>query len=163
MGAQPRSTRHPRVCQATVVRKVNLLATEFELSSGRDGYRWRGAAVGEGAGAEQIGAFLFELEEGQRSAPYQFHHGSEHWLLVVSGTPLLRTPKGERALRSGDVACFPAGPVGAFQVSGPGTVLLLSQRRELDAVEYPDSGKIELRPPGTIFRSGDAVDFWDGE
>ena len=59
--------------------------------------------------------------------------------------------------------CFPPGPAGAHQVGGPGTVLLLSQRRELDAVEYPDSGKIELTPPGTIFRDRDAVDFWDGE
>ncbi len=41
--------------------------------------------------------------------------------------------------------------------------MLLSERRELDAVEYPDSGKIELIPPGAVFRSEDAVDFWDGE
>jgi hypothetical protein len=25
------------------------------------------------------------------------------------------------------------------------------------------SGKIEVRPPGTIFRSAESVDFWDGE
>jgi uncharacterized cupin superfamily protein len=152
-----------RLCQAAGVRKVNVFATDLELSSQREGYRWRGAAVGEAAGSEQIGAFLYVLDEGQRSAPYQFHHSSEHWLVVVSGTPTLRTPRGERVLRSGDVACFPAGPEGAHQVSGPGTVMLLSQRREFDAVEYPDSGKIELRPPGAIFRSEDAVDFWDGE
>jgi uncharacterized cupin superfamily protein len=161
--------RHPLrqaaaiICEAAAVRKVNLYATDLELSSGHEGFRWRGAAVGEAAGSEQIGAFLYVLEKGQRSAPYQFHHGSEHWLVVVSGTPALRTPQGERVLRAGDVACFPAGPGGAHQVSGPGTVMLLSQRRGLDAVEYPDSGKIELRPPGAIFRNEDAVDFWDGE
>ncbi|HEY3613689.1 MAG TPA: cupin domain-containing protein [Gaiellales bacterium] len=145
------------------MRKVNILQTELDLASLREGYRWRGAAVGEGAGGEQIGAFLYELEDGQRSAPYRFHHGSEHWLVVVAGTPRLRTPAGERLLQRGDVVCFPPGPGGAHQVGGPGTVMLLSQRRELDAVEYPDSGKIELQPPGAIFRSADAVDFWDGE
>jgi uncharacterized cupin superfamily protein len=145
------------------MRKVNILTSDLELSSERDGYRWRGAAVGEGAGAEQIGTFLYVLDDGQRSAPYRFHHGSEHWVLVVSGTPTLRTPQGERELRRGDVACFPAGPTGAHQVTGPGTFMLLSQRRELDAIEYPDSGKIELQPAGAIFRTGDAVDFWEGE
>jgi uncharacterized cupin superfamily protein len=145
------------------MRKVNILTTDLELSSERDGYRWRGAAVGEAAGGEQIGAFLYVLEDGQRSAPYQFHHGSEHWLLVVSGTPLLRTPKGERTLRSGDVACLPAGPGGAHQVTGPGTFMLLSQRCEFDATEYPDSGKVEIQATGAVFRTGDAVDFWEGE
>ncbi len=145
------------------MRKVNIVTTELDLSSERDGYRWRGAAVGEGAGSEQIGAFLYELADGQRSAPYRFHHGSEHWLVVVAGTPRLRTPAGERVLARGDVVCFPPGPGGAHQISGPGTVLMLSERCELEAVEYPDSCKIELRPPGTIYRSGDAVGFWDGE
>jgi uncharacterized cupin superfamily protein len=145
------------------VRRVNILTTELDLGSERNGYRWRGAAVGEGAGGEQIGAFLYELADGQRSAPYQFHHGSEHWLVVVAGAPRLRSPAGERVLARGDVVCLPLGPGGAHQISGPGTVLMLSERRELEAVEYPDSGKIELRPPGTIFRSDDAVGFWDGE
>jgi uncharacterized cupin superfamily protein len=145
------------------MRKVNILTTELELSSARNGYRWRGAAVGEAAGGEQVGAFLYVLEEGQRSAPYRFHHGSEQWLLVVSGSPVLRTPTGERTLRSGDLACFPAGAGGAHQITGPGTIMVLSQRGELDAIEYPDSGKIELQPTGAIFRAADAVDFWDGE
>ena len=84
-------------------------------------------------------------------------------LLVVSGSPVLRTPAGQQTLRSGDLACFPAGAGGAHQVTGPGTVMVLSQRAELDAIEYPDSGKIELQPTGAIFRAADAVDFWDGE
>ena len=52
--------------------------------------------------------------------PYHFHHGMEEWLLVVDGTPTLRTPDGERELRRGDVVCFPPGPDGAHQVRGPG-------------------------------------------
>jgi uncharacterized cupin superfamily protein len=135
----------------------------LDHSSERDGYRWRGARVAQAVGAEQIGACLYELGEGQRSHPYHFHHAVEEWLLVLAGSPLVRTPDGERALRSGDVLCFPAGPGGGHQVTGPGTVLILSANRALDAVEYPDSGKIELRPSGTVLRSADAVDLWDGE
>ncbi len=86
----------------------------------------------------KIGACLYQLEDGQRSAHYHFHHGIEEWLLVVAGSPVVRTLDGERALREGDVLCFPAGPAGRHQVTGPGTVLIVSETRALDIVEYPD-------------------------
>jgi uncharacterized cupin superfamily protein len=145
------------------VRRFNLDAPEFDHSSSREGYRWRGARIGRALGAKQIGACLYELADGQRTYPYHFHHETEEWLLVVAGTPRVRTPEGERALSEGDVLCCPTGPSGAHQVTGPGTVLILSANVPLDAAEYPDSGKVGLRPPGMIFRTADAVDYWDGE
>jgi uncharacterized cupin superfamily protein len=145
------------------VRRLNLLAPEFDHSSERDGYSWRGARVGRTVGAEEIGACLYELGDGQRSHPYHFHHAIEEWLLVVAGSPLVRTPDGERVLQRGDVLCFPVGSGGGHQVTGPGTVLIVGTNRAPDVVEYPDSGKVEVRPPGMIFRSADSVDYWDGE
>ena len=67
---------------------------------------------------------------------------------MVAGTPSLRGPDGERALREGDVVCFPAGPAGAHQVIGPGTVLMLAANAPFDTIEYPDSGKIMCARPG---------------
>jgi uncharacterized cupin superfamily protein len=145
------------------VRSFNVHAPSFDRSCEREGRRSRVAHVAQAIDADQIGAHLYELEDGQRGNPYHFHHGIEEWLLVVSGSPLLRTPEGERRLRPGDVACFPAGPGGAHQVSGPGTVLLLSDRRVPDVVEYPDSGTLQVHPPGTVFRTSDAIDLGDGE
>ena len=145
------------------VRRFNVLAPEFDHSSERDGYRWRAARVGPVVGAKQIGACVYELDAGQRSHPYHFHHGIEEWLLVLAGTPSVRTPDGERELRSGDIVCFPAGAAGAHQVTGPGTVMIVSETRAAELVEYPDSGKLEVRPLGKVFRNGDAVDLWDGE
>jgi uncharacterized cupin superfamily protein len=145
------------------VRRLNLLAPELDHSSERDGHRWRGARVGRAVGAEQLGACLYELGDGQRSHPYHFHHGIEEWLLVVAGSPLVRTPDGERVLRRGDVLCFPVGPGGGHQVTGPGTVLILSENRAPDVVEFPDSGKVEVRSLGRTFRRADSVGFWDGE
>jgi uncharacterized cupin superfamily protein len=152
-----------RGCEDTAVRSFNLLGSEFDQSSARNGYEWRGARVGQTLGAEQIGACLYELAEGQRVHPYHFHHGIEEWVLVVAGSPLARTTEGERALRPGDVLCFPAGPGGAHQITGPGTVLMISENATLDTVEYPDSGKVGVYPPGKVFRSVDAVDAWEGE
>jgi uncharacterized cupin superfamily protein len=145
------------------MRRVNILAPEFQNSSERPGYRSRGARLGPQIGAEQIGAGLYELGEGERTFPYHFHHGMEEWLLVVSGSPVVRTPDGERVLREGDILCFPVGAAGAHQVRGPGTVLIISDKPSLDVAEFPDSGKVAIRPPGLILRTADQAGYWDGE
>jgi uncharacterized cupin superfamily protein len=145
------------------VRRVNLFAPELDRSRDREGYRWRSAAIREQLGAEKIGASLYVLPEGEKTFPYHFHHGMEEWLIVLDGTPTLRDPEGERVLRRGDVVCFPPGPDGAHQVRGPGTVLMLSAQRVPETIEYPDSDKVGASPPGKIFRTGDAVDYWEGE
>jgi uncharacterized cupin superfamily protein len=145
------------------VRKFNILAPQLDLTSEREGYRSRSARVGAAVGAEQIGASLYELGDGQRSFPYHFHHGMEEWLLVVSGSPVVRTPDGERVLREGDILCFPVGAAGGHQVTGPGTVLIISDKPALDVAEYPDSGKVAMRPPGLILRTADTAGYWDGE
>jgi uncharacterized cupin superfamily protein len=145
------------------MRRVNLLSPEFDHSGEREGYRWRGARIGKQLGAARIGASLYELAEGERTYPFHIHHGMEEWLLVVEGAPVVRLAGGDRRLRTGDLLCFPAGPEGAHQVRGPGTVLIFSANRAPETVEYPDSGKIGVMPPGKIFRVADAVDYWDGE
>jgi uncharacterized cupin superfamily protein len=148
-------------CQDARVRRFNLLTPEYDQAREREGYRSRSARVAQALGAEQIAARLVELGPGQHGSPYHFHHGLEEWVIVVAGTPVVRTPEGERSLQKGDVVCFPAGARGAHQVTGPGTVLMVSDRRSPDVVEYPDSGKVLVSPPGTVFRSADAVDLWD--
>jgi len=143
--------------------RVNVLTPEFDNASERDGYRWRGARVGKAIGAEQIGGSVYELGDGERTFPAHFHYGMEEWVIVLAGTPVLRGAEGERELRLGDVVCFPPGPEGLHQLRGPGTVLLLSANCSPEAIEYPDSGKVGVRPPGKIFRAGDATDYWEGE
>jgi len=145
------------------VRRTNVFRPDLDGGSEeRDGYRRRAASVGKAIGGAQIGAGVYELPEGERSWPYHFHHGQEEWLIVLDGTPTLREPDGTRVLRRGDVVCFPTGPEGAHQVTGPGTVMILSSNRFPDVVHYPDSGKIGPRP-GANFRAADAVDYWEGE
>jgi uncharacterized cupin superfamily protein len=148
------------------MQRFNVLTGELDHQSTQEGYRWRGArAVGERLGAERIGASVFELEDGQLSFPYHFHHGVEEWLYVIAGTPSVRTPAGERALQAGDLVCFPAGAEGAHTVSGPGRVMMLSANRVPSISVYPESGKLGTRPADERdrlnFRRGDAVGYWD--
>jgi uncharacterized cupin superfamily protein len=145
------------------VRRTNVFTPEFDHSSERDGYRWRGMRVGEAVGAKQIGACVYELPDDESTYPYHFHNAMEEWLIVLEGTPTLRDPGGERVLRRGDVVCFPTGPDGAHLVRGPGMVMILSANRSPEVNEYPDSGKVGARPPGKMFRMDDAVDYWEGE
>jgi uncharacterized cupin superfamily protein len=148
------------------VRRVNLLGMDpSDWSHGqlREGFRWRAAGVGRQLGAARIGGTLYDLNEGERTFPYHFHHGMEEWLIVIEGTPTLRTQGYERELRAGDVVCFPVGPEGGHQVLGPGVVLIFSASRPLEVIEYVESGKVGVRPPGKIFRAADEVEYWEGE
>jgi uncharacterized cupin superfamily protein len=149
------------------VERFSLLDGDLDREGDRGGYRRRSASVGERLGATQIGGSVYDLPEGESTFPYHFHHGVEEWLVVVAGTPRVRIPGGERALRPGDVMCFPSGPEGAHRVSGPGRVLILSANRSPSISVYPDSDKLGTRPgrddDRLNFRRRDAVDYWDGE
>jgi uncharacterized cupin superfamily protein len=155
---------------------ANLFEPSFDAEQDRPGYRWRRARVGRQAGAERIGASLFELPPGEATFPYHYHFANEELLVVVEGRPSLRTPEGSRELRAGDVVAFPAGERGAHQLvnrsEAPVKLLLVSEMIGPDVVVMPDSGKVQARekPPGSveqgfweIFRSADRVDYFEGE
>ncbi len=145
------------------MRRVNLLRPEFDHDLDRPGYRWQAATVGKQLGADQLGATLYVLDEGAGTFPHHFHHAMEELVLVVSGAPVLRSAEGERTLAPGDVVSFPTGPDGAHSLVGPGAVLLISASASLEAIEYPEIGKLGVSPPGKIFRADDAVPYWDGD
>ena len=149
----------------------NLHDDDWDSVSDREGWCSKEAWVGARIGAELMGGSMSELEPGDRLWPYHTHHANEEWLLVVRGTPTLRTPEGERDLKEGDVVCFPRGKAGAHQVSNrteaPVRVLMLSTLVAPDIVEYPDSGKVGARSATgeriLLSRPGPMLDYWDGE
>ena len=80
----------------------------YEAEAERAGYRGvRGKRLRRQPGAS-LSAAVWELEPGATQAPYHFHHGGEELLIVLRGTPTLRSPEGERELREGDVVALPA-------------------------------------------------------
>jgi uncharacterized cupin superfamily protein len=158
-------------CYLLAVKVFNVYGDEWDGGEDREGWRMKEASARERIGAELIGGSLYELEPGDRLWPYHAHHSNEEWLLVVRGTPTLRTPEGEHDLSEGDVVAFLRGKDGAHQVSNrtdaPIRVLMLSTLVMPDIVEYPDSGKVDARGVGgaRIFlsRPGPTVGYWDGE
>jgi len=155
---------------------ANLFDPDFEESSDQDGFTYRRAKLGAQAGAERLGASLFALSPGEAAFPLHYHLGNEEMLVVISGTPSLRTPDNERELKAGEVVSFPRGEAGAHQIvnrsNEEARVLLLSEMNAPEIVVRPESGKLSAfgRPPGgrgegmhKVFRQSDEVSFWEGE
>ena len=128
------------------------------------GFAFTEMSASERTGDELIGASLYEFEPGNQLWPYHFHVGNEEWAVVVSGTPTLRTPQGERELRAGDVVGFAQGEEGAHTFhnrgSEPSRILFFSTLRK-GYTTYPDSDKIAAG--GRVFQRADVVGYWDGE
>jgi uncharacterized cupin superfamily protein len=149
----------------------NILSPEWEAELPG----LRGQRIGAAAGAEKLGATLYEVDPGGRVSPLHIHHANEEMLVVLAGRPTLRTTDGERELEPGEVVAFPAGRRGAHQVLNrspePVRVLIASTMIYPEVVEHPDSGKV-LAMSGRVdeaaavmlaFRRDDAVPVTHGE
>jgi uncharacterized cupin superfamily protein len=104
----------------------------------------RVSRVAATAGSQRLGASIVELTSGALSSPYHFHHANEELLIVLSGTPELRTRDGLRELQPGEVVSFPCGPEGAHRLrntsSEPSRLLFISEMNLPDILGYPDTG-----------------------
>jgi uncharacterized cupin superfamily protein len=140
-----------------------------EVPPGAPGDRGRAARVGSKLKASRLGMSIYELPPGEAIGPYHFEWTDEEWLIVLRGTPTLRTPEGERTLVPGDTVCFPAGPDGAHHVRNSGDdiarVAILSTKNAFGIAEYPDSDKVGVwaGQQHYMLRRSAHLDYWDGE
>ena len=112
-------------------------------------FRWRRARIGRQTGARQLGASLFELEPGAATFPLHIHYANEELLVVVAGTPTLRTLSAERTLAPGEVVACPAGREGAHLVRNdtdePVRVLIVSTMIAPEINEMLEDGSFWVR------------------
>ena len=57
-----------------------------------------------------------EVEPGNYAYGYHYHEANEEVFYIISGTGIVRTPKGEITLTAGDVIAFPTGEEGAHVI-----------------------------------------------
>jgi uncharacterized cupin superfamily protein len=121
----------------------NIYDPEWETPAG---WPLRGARVAHAAGAAELGVTVYELPQGSAISPYHVHHGNEELLIVLSGTPTVRTPDGSRVLEPGAVVAFPRGAAGAHKVSNaaekPARVLLVSTMHFPEIAEHVSTGTL---------------------
>ena len=149
---------------------------DAELDQGP--FRWRRARVGRQAGAHELGASVFDLPPGASTFPLHAHHANEEIVVVLSGSPTLRTIDGERTLEEGEAVSFGTGRDGAHRIdnrTGQAVrVLIASTMIGPDVVEHIDSEKVYARsyPPGAdppddavevMVKREDSREFFEGE
>jgi uncharacterized cupin superfamily protein len=143
---------------------ANLYRPDWDAEQDRPPFRWKRARLGRQAGAEQLGASLFEIPPGGATFPLHAHHANEELLVVLSGRPTLRTSDAERELEEGEVVAFPAGRRGAHRLDNRSEelvrVMIVSTMVAPEVVEYPDSGKVRASSyaPGGV-PTEDAIEF----
>jgi uncharacterized cupin superfamily protein len=87
---------------------VSNLNDPFELT----GEGLQATRVAEHAGAELLGASLYELQPGDEMV-FHYHIQREELLIVLAGRLSLRTAGGWEQLPEGEVVAFPRGERGA--------------------------------------------------
>lgn len=133
----------------------NIHDPEFDVEQDGAPYVWKRARLGRAAGSRALGASLFALPPGSATFPLHAHLHNEELLVVLSGTPTLRTTDGSRVLASGDVVAFVAGLEGAHELTNASDsevrLLIVSTMVAPEINVFPDTGELWVRDyiPGT--------------
>lgn len=99
--------------------------------------------LAKAVGLVQFGVNHLTLEPGARSARRHWHETEDEFVLVLSGSVILRTDAGDRELREGAVAGFRAGEPDAHcfinRSDAPAALLVVGTRRVgEERIHYPD-------------------------
>jgi uncharacterized cupin superfamily protein len=126
-----------------------------------------GAELGRLIGSSRLESAVWKLPHGTHTCPYHWHTAEEELLVVLAGTPTLRSPQGTFALRRGDVVAFPTNEHGAHRLWNDGAedalLLIVANSDTADVCFYPDSEKLMVEVTNTLVRSRPQLDYFDGE
>jgi uncharacterized cupin superfamily protein len=127
----------------------NVFRPEWDAERDDPPYRWSRSLIGRRAGAEKLGASLFELPPGAATFPLHVHHHNEELLVVLDGRPTLRTLDERRVLEPGEVVAHPAGRAGAHRIDNETDeavrLLIVSTMLSPEINEFPDEGAFRIR------------------
>jgi uncharacterized cupin superfamily protein len=158
--------------RALLVRNVGTIPLEHRTRTASVDFHH--ARLTEGTPATKLGAGILVVAPGKIACPYHLHHAQEEMFVILEGSGTLRIA-GERVpISAGDVITAPAGPDYPRQIintsDAPLKYLAISTQDDPEIYEYPDSGKFMAEaglarehPFEVIQRSGESLDYWDGE
>jgi len=154
---------------------MNLDEVEFDDVEENGRFTSSRGQISDHIGARQLGYNLTVVPPGKTQCPFHSHHGEEEMFFILEGEGELRFGSERYPIRAHDViACPTGGAEVAHQIINTGKTtmryLSISTRADLDACEYPDSGKV-LVAAGTrgertlrkIFRAENTVEYYDRE
>jgi len=152
----------------TIHKKITDIPSKHENKHERYEY-YRKSLIPHGV-AEQCKASVYEIPPGKSAYPYHYHTQNEETFFIIKGQGLLKTPKGEESVSSGDFLFFPANENGAHKLTNISETEMLiyldfDTYNKIDVTLYPDSGKIGIwgNDINQVFRTSQQVDYYDGE
>jgi uncharacterized cupin superfamily protein len=134
----------------------------------------RAARVAERAGAEHLGASVYELQPGEEMV-FHYHVQREELLIVLEGRLSLRSATGWEELPEAEVVAFPRGERGAHgyrnDSDGLVRVLMISEMNAPNISVYPDTNQVGIfdagqraqRRFGALFNVADAAADYGGK
>jgi uncharacterized cupin superfamily protein len=134
----------------------------------------RAVRVADRAGAEHLGASMYELQPGEEMV-FHYHVQREELLIVLHGRLSLRSADGWEELPEGEVVAFPRGERGAHAYRNdrdePVRLLMISEMNAPNISVYPDTNQVGLfdagqraqRRFGALFNVADAVADYGGK
>jgi uncharacterized cupin superfamily protein len=128
----------------------NLFEPDWDAERDEPPFRWRRARLGRQAGAQDLGASLFEIPPGAATFPLHAHFANEEMLLVLAGRPTLTGGDGSRReLSAGEVVACPAGRSGAHRLDNDSDevarVLIVSTMKAPEINEMLEDGTYWIR------------------
>ena len=134
------------------------------------GYEYkRRTIVGKGD-SEHFNVCVYEVPPGKSAVPYHYHLKNEEVFYILSGTGLLKSPEGEKAVAAGDFLYFPNNEKGAHKLTNisESETLVYADfdiMHDLEVAVYPDSDKVGIFGMGRrmIFPVSNQAGYFDGE
>jgi uncharacterized cupin superfamily protein len=128
----------------------DLFDPDWDAERDEPPFRWRRARLGRQAGAQDLGASLFEIAPGAATFPLHAHFANEEMLIVLSGTLTFTEADGStRELAAGQVVACLAGRSGAHRLdnngSEPARVLIVSTMKAPEINEMLEDGTYWVR------------------
>jgi len=104
------------------------------------------ASITRPAGAELLGATVYELEPGAKWADLHIHYANEEMIVVLAGAPTLHTLEESRELSAGEVVVCLRGRRGAHRLENASDelvrVLIVSTMVMPEILEYPEQDHV---------------------
>lgn len=145
-------------------------AAEVIVKAEHPDYEYKRRIIVGKADSDHFDVSVYEVPPGKSAVPYHYHSRNEEVFLILSGTALLKSPEGERAVTAGDFLYFPNNESGAHKLTNtsetePLVYADFDIRHDPEIAYYPDSDKIGVMDKGvfTVFPRSAKVSYYEGE
>lgn len=120
---------------------------------------------------DQCNVAVYEIPPKKSNYPYHYHITNTEVFYIISGEGILRTPNGDKNIKSGDFIVCPPSEKGAHKLINASDSAVLKYidfdtANSPDIISYPDSDKTGIiihNQPSMFFKNDDKANYYDGE